>query len=75
MGKTNFFLSTQPFNPWAIFSHMVACRSSSENTGKMSLIPIFNKNFPRAHIESEFDVLGVHRKLVKYVVHSSRRKI
>jgi hypothetical protein len=54
---------------------MAACRSSSENTGKMSLIPIFNKNSPRAHMESELDVLGVHGKLVKYVVHSSKRKI
>jgi hypothetical protein len=40
----------------------------------MSLIPIFNKNSPWAHTESEFDVLGVHGKLVKYVVHSSKRK-
>jgi hypothetical protein len=28
---------------------MVACGSSSENTGKMSLIPIFNKKPPWAH--------------------------
>jgi hypothetical protein len=53
---------------------MAACRSSSENTGKMSLIPIFNKNLPQAHMESELGVLGVHGKLVKYVVHSSKRK-
>jgi hypothetical protein len=25
-------------------------------------------------MESEFDVLGVHKKLVKYVVHLSKRK-
>jgi hypothetical protein len=54
---------------------MAACRSSSVNTGKMSLIPIFNKNSPRAHTESELDMLGVHGKLVKYVVHSSKEKI
>jgi hypothetical protein len=53
---------------------MVACRSSLENTGKMSLILVFNKNSPRAHMELEFNVLGVHRKLVKYVVHLSKRK-
>jgi hypothetical protein len=53
---------------------MAACRSSSESTGKMSLLPIFNKNSPRAHTESELDVLGIHGKLVKYVVHSSKRK-
>jgi hypothetical protein len=40
----------------------------------MSLIPVFNKNLPRAHTESELDVLGVHGKLVKYVVHSFKRK-
>jgi hypothetical protein len=53
---------------------MAACRSSSENTGKISLIPVFNKNLPRAHMESELDVLGVHGNLVKYVVHLSKRK-
>jgi hypothetical protein len=51
-----------------------ACRSSLENTGKMSLIPVFNKNSPQAHTDSELDVLGVHGKLVKYAVHSSKRK-
>jgi hypothetical protein len=35
----------------------------------MSLIPLFNKNSPRAHTELELDMLGVHEKLVKYVVH------
>jgi hypothetical protein len=40
----------------------------------MSLILVFNKNSPQAHTESELDVLGVHGKLVKYVVHSSKRK-
>jgi hypothetical protein len=54
---------------------MAACRSYSKNTRKMSLIPLFNKNSPEAHIDLELDVLGVHRKLVKYVVHSYKRKI
>jgi hypothetical protein len=40
----------------------------------MSLIPVLNKTSPRAHMESELDVLGVHRTLVKYVVHLSKRK-
>jgi hypothetical protein len=40
----------------------------------MSLILVFNKHSPQAHTESELDVLGVHGKLVKYVVHSSKRK-
>jgi hypothetical protein len=38
----------------------------------MNLKPIQNKNSPQAHMESEFDVLGVPIKLVKYVVHSSK---
>jgi hypothetical protein len=41
---------------------------------KMSLILVFNKNSPQAHIESELGVLGIHGKLVKYVVHSSKGK-
>ena len=36
----------------------------------MNLQFILNKNSPQAHMESEFDVLGVARKLMKYVVHS-----
>jgi hypothetical protein len=53
---------------------MAACRSSSKNIGKMNLIPVFNKNSPHAHMELEFDVLVVHGKLVKYVVHLSKKK-
>jgi hypothetical protein len=53
---------------------MAACRSSSKNIGKMSLIPILNKNSPRAHLESELDVLGSHGKLEEYEVQSSKRK-
>jgi hypothetical protein len=41
----------------------------------MSLILVFNKNLPWAHTELELDMLGVHGKLVKYVVHSSKRKV
>jgi hypothetical protein len=40
----------------------------------MSLILVFNKNSPHAHTESELDVLGIHEKLMKYEVHSSKRK-
>jgi hypothetical protein len=53
---------------------MAACRSSSENTRKMNLMPVLNKISPRAHTELELGVLGVPKKLVKYVVHSSKRK-
>jgi hypothetical protein len=70
MGKTNYFMSTLPFSPWAVSA---TCNSYPENTGKMSLIPVFNKNSPRAHTDSELDVLGVPGKRVKYVVHSSKK--
>jgi hypothetical protein len=62
-GQNKLFFEHPALQPLGSFSHMAACRSFSKNTGKMSLIPIFNKNLPWAHIESEFDVLGVHGKL------------
>jgi hypothetical protein len=37
--------------------------------------PIWNKNSPWAHMESEFDVLGVAINLVEYLVHSSKKRI
>jgi hypothetical protein len=73
MGKTNFF-QYPALQPLGNFSHMAAHRSSSENTKKMNLIPNLNKTSPRIHTKSELDILGVLRKLVKYVIHSSKRK-
>jgi hypothetical protein len=40
----------------------------------MNLKPVLNKTSPRAHTELEFDMLGVPKKLVKYVVHLSKRR-
>jgi hypothetical protein len=74
MDKTNYFLRNPALQPLGSFSHMAACRSSLENTWKMSLILVFNKNSPRAHTDSELGALGVHGKLLKYVVHLSKRK-
>jgi hypothetical protein len=73
-GQNKLLFIHPALQPLGNFSHMATCRSSLENTRKMSLIFIFNKNLPLAHTESEFNVLGVHGKLVKYVVHSSKRK-
>jgi hypothetical protein len=79
-GKPRFYgqnkmLSLHPaLQPLGSFSHMATCRSSSKNIRKMSLILVFNKNSPWAHTQLELDVLGIHRKLVKYIVHSSKRK-
>jgi hypothetical protein len=73
-GQNKLFFENPALQPLGSFSHMAAWRSSLENTWKMSLILVFNKNSPRAHMESELGVLGLHGKLVKYVVHSSKRK-
>jgi hypothetical protein len=73
-GQNKVFFENLALQPLGSFSHMAVCSSSLENTRKMSLILVFNKYSPRAHTESELDMLGVHGKLVKYVVHSSKRK-
>jgi hypothetical protein len=39
----------------------------------MSLIPVLNKTSPQVHTKLELDVLGVHGKLVKYIVHLSKK--
>jgi hypothetical protein len=73
-GQNKLFFENPALQPLGSFSHMAACRSPLENTWKMSSTLVFNKNSPQAHMKSELDVLGVHGKLVKYVVHSSKRK-
>jgi hypothetical protein len=40
----------------------------------MNLKPNLNKTSLWAHTELEFDMLGIPEKLVKYVIHSSKRK-
>jgi hypothetical protein len=53
---------------------MATDRSSLEKTRKMSLKLVLNNTSPQAHMESELDVLGVPRKLVRYASHSSKKK-
>jgi hypothetical protein len=74
MGKTNIFLSTLPFSPWAVSATWLHVGAPQIFLRKMNLIPILNKISPWAQFQSELDVLGVHGNLVKYVVHSSKRK-
>jgi hypothetical protein len=62
-----------PFNPWAASATWLYVGAPHKIQEKMSLILIFNKISPWAHTESDFDVLGVHGKLVKYVVHSFKK--
>jgi hypothetical protein len=73
-GQNKLFFENSTLQPLGSINHMARCRSSLENTWKMSLILVCNKNLPRAHTESELCVLGVHGKLVKYLVYSSKRK-
>jgi hypothetical protein len=44
-GQNKLFFENPAFQPLGSFSHMAACRSSLENTGKMSLILIFQQKF------------------------------
>jgi hypothetical protein len=74
MDKSNFFFGTLPLSPWALFSYVIECRSS-KHIWKMNFQTILNKNLPHVHMDLEFDVLDVAKKLVKYVVHLSKRKI
>jgi hypothetical protein len=53
---------------------LCACRSSSKITGKMNLKSISNKTSPQIQTKLEFDMFDVPGKLVKYVVHLSKRK-
>jgi hypothetical protein len=53
---------------------MTTYRSSSKNTRIMNMQPILNKIHQGLMWSSEFDVLVVAKKLVKYVVHSSKRE-
>jgi hypothetical protein len=39
----------------------------------MKLQPILKKNSPWAHMELKFGVFGVGEKLVKYVIHLSKK--
>jgi hypothetical protein len=73
MEKTIFFLSTQPFSPWAILATWLHVGAPQKRLGKINLVLVFNKTSPRAHTKSELDMLGVPGKLVKYIVHSSQR--
>jgi hypothetical protein len=40
----------------------------------MNSKPVLNKNSPWSYMELEFDLFSIAKKLVKYVVHSSKRK-
>jgi hypothetical protein len=51
------------------FNSALLCRTCYQAT-----VPVLNKKSPLAHMESELDVLGIHEKLVKYVVHLSKIK-
>jgi hypothetical protein len=74
MGKTNFFLRTLPFSPWAVSATWLHVVAPQENTRKMNLTHVLNNTLPWAHTESKLDVLGVPKKLVKYIIHLSKRK-
>jgi hypothetical protein len=57
------------FSPWMILATWLHIAAPLKIQEKMNLQFILNKNSPRAHIELEFDILGVATKRVKYIVH------
>jgi hypothetical protein len=59
------------FNSWELLA-MWLQYELLKNYKKMNLEPILNKNSPWAHIKLDFEVLGVTKKLVKYVIHLSK---
>jgi hypothetical protein len=60
MDKKTFILAPT-LQPLGNICQMATMRSSSKNTRKLTLQSILNNNLPHAHMESEFDVLGVAR--------------
>jgi hypothetical protein len=73
MGKSNFFLSTMPLSLWttsATWLHVEAPQKYMKNELNIR----FQQKSPRAHTKLELNMLGVYGKLVKYEVHSSKRK-
>jgi hypothetical protein len=76
-GQNKLIFENPALQPLGSFNHMAACRSFLENTGKNELNTHFQQKFATGSYgvgNSELDVLGVHGKLAKYVVHSSKRK-
>jgi hypothetical protein len=69
--KTNFCFGTLHLSN---FNHVAAYKISFKNRRKMHFQPIFNKISSWAHMESKFDVLGIAGKLMKYVIHLSKKK-
>ena len=66
--KSNFFFDTPPFNPWAIlitWLHIGAFQKYKKNEFTIH----FEQNSPWAHMELEFDVLGVAKNHVTYVIY------
>jgi hypothetical protein len=72
-GQKNFFCYPI-LQPLGSLSHMAIYKSSLKNTRKVNLQPIFNKISPWTLMASQFDVLGVAKKLIKWLVHMSKRK-
>jgi hypothetical protein len=62
-----------PFNPWAVLATWLHV-GAPQKYRKNDLNTHFQQKFAWTHTESELDMLGVHEKLVKYVVHSSKRR-
>jgi hypothetical protein len=69
MGETIFFLGTLLFSPWAISAMWLYVGDLQKY---MNLQSILNKNSPWVHVELDINMLGVIKKLVKYVIYLSK---
>ena len=74
MGKKNFFFGPLPFNPLAILATWLHVGAPQKIIGKKNLQPILNKNAPHYHLELEFDMFVIAKRLVKYVIILSKIK-
>jgi hypothetical protein len=73
-GQNKLTFSTLPFSSWVVSTTWLHVGAPQKILEKINLKPILNKTSPRTHTKSEFNVFGVPGKLVKYVVHLSKRQ-
>jgi hypothetical protein len=73
-GQNKLLFWCCPLQSLGSFSNVAASKSFSKNTRRMNIQLILNENSSWAHMELEFNMLSVAKKLVEYVVNSSKRK-
>jgi hypothetical protein len=62
MGKTNFFLSTMPFSPWAILATWLHVGAPQKIQEKMNLKPVLTPKIPCVFLPN-FAVFDIGRRI------------